>query len=562
MGPSILAVQPNTTNCGSHDSSALLFQDGELVFGVEEERLIREKHAVGRFPSKAIRACLDHGDVSLSDIDRLAVPWNPPERAAHDVKLATELYDGTKQRTRVEDAVEHKLRGVERIRQAVSDIGDEVPEIDTWNHHFCHAASAFYASEFEESIILTADGRGDKYSTVVWKGKGDSIDPLRTYEYPNSLALLYGAVTVFLGFRLMNGEGKVMGLASYGKPNDEIRGSLESALTGGLDYDVTNIFQDDVPTTVENLQLLLDRERNDLGGCTFDQWEKDLAYTIQEFLESVVVDIVGEYVDETGCNNVCLAGGAALNCKMNQRVAELPQVDGMFVQPIANDAGAAIGAGLLSADVTDFAMSTVYWGPEYETDEIQETLRQYKLEFYKPDDLVRTVAEDLRDGKLVGWFQGRLEMGPRALGNRSILADPRSEESKERVNACVKHREEWRPFSPVVLEDRSSEYFQGATTAPFMIETFDTLPAVTDDIPAVLHPADGTARIQTVRRDQNPRYYDLIREFEELTDIPILLNTSFNDSGEPIVTKPIEAIRDFFSMGLDVLVLEDILLRK
>jgi carbamoyltransferase len=351
-----------------------------------------------------------------------------------------------------------------------------------------------------------------------------------------------------------------MGLAPYGNPNERIKRKLLSVIDGGVDYDVTEITTGEIDDGVNRLEEIFARARNKEAG-EFSQWEQDFAYTIQQFLEETVVNIVNEYTSQFSTANVGLSGGVALNCKMNKRVMELDSVDTIYIQPVAHDAGLALGAGLVYAG-KQIDIQTIYHGPEYSAKQIKDVLETNKLSYKQPDDVERVVAERIADGELVGWFQGRLEMGPRALGNRSILADPRTESSKDRVNRYVKHREEWRPFAPSMLEEAAPDYLKNAQSSPYMIKTFDVKPEARDDIEAVLHPADDTTRPQTVSETQNPRYYRLISEFESITDVPVVLNTSFNDHGEPIVTKPSEAIKDFYGMGLDTLVLGDFLLEK
>lgn len=310
------------------------------------------------------------------------------------------------------------------------------------------------------------------------------------------------------------------------------------------------------------LEQLFDRPMKE-QPTEFTQWEKDLAYAGQKILEEIVVDITETYCRREDVGNVALAGGVALNCKMNKRVLEADAVDDVFIQPVAHDAGLAVGGGMIDwqPDMVP-NLSTVYWGPEFSSEAIEELLRINKIEYEKPDELEQRVAEQIADGELVGWFQGRLEMGPRALGNRSILADPRTVESRDRVNRFVKHREGWRPFAPSILESAVDDYLVDGRTAPYMIKTFDTEDSRRDEIEAVIHPGDETTRPQTVREEQNPRYHRLLSEFQDLTGVPVVLNTSFNDSGEPIVAKPQEALKDFYGMGLDVLVLEDLLVEK
>ena len=564
-----LAFKPAIGLYGQHDPSAALFVDGELVFAVEEERLTRQKHAANTFPERAIQACLDHHELELGDLDRVLLPYDPTLRKhilGHYFRrrlarpgLVQKAYGLQQQFVRETQAQFYPVRQIEHRLSALGD----VPQIETLPHHACHAASAFHPSGFDEAVVLTVDAKGEYDSTVVWHGTQDGLERIRTYEHPSSLGLFFAAVTEYLGYRMFNGEGKVMGLAPYGERDEEIERTLREAVEPGVDYDVTGLVEEfNAERATERLEELFDRPRRATPG-EFSQFEKDLAHVAQRLLEETVVDIAETYCERLGTANVALAGGVVLNCKMNKAIIESPAVEEVFIQPVAHDAGLALGAGWLDQSPRDVPEFThAYWGPAYEFDEIRSLLETNKLEYHEPDDLERYVAERLADGDLVGWFQGRLELGPRALGNRSILADPRTSASRDRVNRYVKHREEWRPFAPSMLESAADEYLSTDRPDPFMITTTGVLPEKADEIPAALHPADETTRPQTVTETQNPRYHRLISEFADITGVPVVLNTSFNDHGEPIVNTPTEAIKDFFGMGLDVLVLEDLVVEK
>lgn len=560
MHRTVLTVNPTTDAIGTHDPSAAIFRAGDLVFGVEEERFTRRKHAFNTFPSQAIQACLDHCGIELSDVDKILIGWEPRAAAKYNCRKAIDQPNIRQKVYQLIQNIKDYTVAVPNLERKFGEIGEPVPPIETRPHHRCHAASAFFPSGLEQALVLTLDGRGEKESTVVWYGDDDGLERLRTYPYPNSLGGFYSSITAYLGFRPNNGEGKVMGLAPYGTRNQEVEAQLRTLIDTGVEYDVSGL-NHHVGQSVGRLESVLGKPRKETP-TEFTDWEKDVAHVAQKLLEDTVVDIVETYCQKEGLHTVCLAGGVALNCKVNKRVMELPVVDDLFVQPVAHDAGVAVGAGMLETQDQTETMQTVYWGPKYTTDDIIDRLDECKLGYIEPDDLERHVAERLADGELVGWFQGRLEMGPRALGNRSILADSRTVESRDRVNEFVKHREEWRPFAPTLLEEAVDEYLINGEPAPYMIKTFDVKNEKQAEIPAVLHPADDTTRPQTVREDQNPRYYNLLKEFEAITGVPVILNTSFNDHGEPIVNRPVEAIKDFFGMGLDILVLEDIVVDK
>jgi carbamoyltransferase len=564
-----LAFKPSIGLYGQHDPSAALFDDGELVFGVEEERLTRQKHAANTFPERAIEACLDYDDLGLGDVDRVLLPYEPSLRGKilpHYLERAVAAPGVVQKAYQLQQTVVRETQArffpTRQIERRLADLG-EVPPIETLPHHACHAASAFHPSGFEEAVVLTVDAKGEYDSTVVWHGTPEGLERVRTYEHPNSLGLFFAAITEFLGYRMFNGEGKVMGLAPYGSRNEALESTLRELVDTGVDYDVTGLVEEfNASEAVQRLESLFDRDRAE-SPDDYTEFETDLACVAQRMLEETVVDIAETYCDRLGTNNVGLAGGVMLNCKANQAVIESPQVDDVFIQPVAHDAGLALGAGWLEqppAAVSPF--ETPYWGPEYATADIRQTVETNKLDSHEPDDVPRYVAEQLADGALVGWFQGQLELGPRALGNRSILADPRSTESRDRINRFVKHREEWRPFAPSMLESAVDEYLTTERPDPFMITTSDVPPDRMDEITAVVHPADGTTRPQTVSEDDNPRYHRLISEFADVTGVPMVLNTSFNDHGEPIVNTPKEAIKDFYGMGLDVLVLEDVVIEK
>ncbi len=572
MAKYVLSFKPAIGAFGIHDPSAAIFEDGKILYAVEEERLNRQKHAIGDFPHKAIQSCLEYCDIELSDLEKIILPYDP--------KLQTNIFT-----QEIREALSYGNSPLEKIYHASKSIEElaiarfypttkiereleyhysgPLPKIEMRSHHACHAASAFHPSGFDQAVVLTIDGQGEYDSTVVWHATSAGLKRIRTFEFPNSLGHFYGIVTEYLGYNAFNGEGKIMGLAPYGKANSEIESALREHIDIQAEYDVTALTgSGNIQKGVERLESILGREQKK-DTRKFTDWEKDLAFVTQQLLEEIVADLTRHYTQELGLSNVALSGGVALNCKMNKKIMELDCVDNLFIQPVANDAGLSIGGGMidyLPREVPE--MSTTYWGPRFSNDDVESLLQKNKVDYVKPDNLAHHTASRIADGKLVGWFQGRLEMGPRALGNRSIVADPRTVESRDRVNKYVKHREEWRPFAPSMLEQAADEYLVNQENSPYMIKTFDTIPETRDDITAVLHPGDNTTRPQTVSQDQNPRYYSLISAFEELTNVPVLLNTSFNDHGEPIVTTPTEALKDFYGMGLDVLVLNDFVVEK
>jgi carbamoyltransferase len=548
-----------------HDSSAALMKDGRVVFAAEEERLSRV-HKDSRFPRLAIQAALSHAGLQFDDLDAVAFGWNAPgttplhtlrssltgrlplsARYIADACLAgaREMYQGNGRRT-----LERSFGPVGRM---------PLFHID---HHASHAWSSYALSGFDEALVLVADGRGARQSTTLYHGQGDRLKVVKTFLYPNSLGAFYEAYTDLLGFQRHSDEWKVMGLAAYGQPDRDLREAIEVRPDG---YRV-------------NAHLVCGSWWNDLlpmirryGPRRHPEQEitdddRNLAASVQQALEQAMFAVVHEGVRLTGCRQLCLAGGVAMNSKANGRLLESGLVDDVFVQPAATDDGAAIGAAVAAHDalgggVPRYRLTDVYLGPEYDDDEIAAVLRTFKLRATHIPNVEAEVARLLAEGHIVGWFQGRLEFGPRALGNRSILADPRRAEMKDRVNECVKFREGWRPFAPSCLAEAAPEYFEGCQDAPYMILTFNVRPDKRDVIPAVTH-ADHTARVQTVTCEQNPRYWQMIREFARLTGVPVVMNTSFNLRGEPIVCTPKDAIRTFYSSGLDFLALGNFIIAK
>lgn len=564
MSEYVLAFKGSPQNEASHDVSTAIFRDGQLQFAAEEERYTRIKHD-SAFPEGSISDCLDHCDIAITDIDTLAIPFKPINyiKSAHtDAKNI--VFDNTSILKKCFRAYNYTTRNVETIFGARRHIESVVrkyfgycPEISFVSHHESHAVSAFYPSGFDEALVVVMDAVGESESTSIWKATNDSLEAIDRYDKNNSLGVFYSTVTEFLGFRKNNGEGKIMGLAPYGEPNQQIESALGPLVQGGVEYDVSSLMNED-------LGDILGWQASD-GTDEFTQREKDLAYFAQEFLENTATDIVSHYIGNTGIDNVCLAGGVVMNCKMNKEIVELPAVDEYFIQPIANDAGVSLGAGWASSSISpaDIAeWEDVYFGKEYSNSYIESVLNESKVEYFEPDDVIEYTATRLADGELIGWFQGRMELGARALGNRSILADPRTETSRDNVNKHVKHREEWRPFAPSMLPEGAERYLVGERDSPFMIDTFETNPETADEISGVVHPGDQTTRPQIVTERRNKKYYSLISAFAERTDVPVLLNTSFNDHGEPIVRTPQHAIRSFFTMGLDKLIVGDYVVAK
>lgn len=565
-----------------HDPSACLVDGDQILAFVEEERMSRNKHAKGEFPINAIEECFRLSSVTLSDIEKIGLSRNYNNRRkavtrlarrslrSESIGLGEKLWDTVllpiKQTATMTNSSLRSLV-VTQLANHFSVDESTIPSVVCVNHQLTHAASAFYPSGFDSALVVSLDNYGGHLSGAVYAGDSGGLHGIESYPRFNSLGRFYGDITEFLGFQRSNGEGKIMGLAPYGKQNNRVKEVLESYIT------VENGRFNTEPLTYRKPGDALKTLERDLGvkprywRDEITQYHKDIAFHAQQLLEEVVTEMIAHHMQNVDTNNVCLSGGIALNCKLNKRIRELPDVDDLFVQPAANDAGGSLGAAieLNRADGQRVAeMKHMYLGSEYSSAEIIETLETLKIPYERIDAVPETVAELLQDGQIVGWFQGRMEGGPRALGNRSILADPRTIESRDNVNKYVKHREEWRPFAPSMLPEEAGRFLKGeiSLASHFMVDTYETTPEAESKIPAVLHPSDGTTRPQIVTKDRNKRYYNLLQECKSLTDIGVVLNTSFNDSGEPIVRTPREAVRDFYSMGLDALVMNDILLEK
>jgi carbamoyltransferase len=548
-----------------HDASAALIKDGRVIFATEEERLSRLKKDA-RFPHLSIKAALSHAGIGFDDLDAIAFGWNAAgQTPAHTLKLVLtgQLPFSTRHVAAGVMTIARELyqaNGKRNLERAFGPAGSKpVLFID---HHESHAWSAYALSGFEESLVLVMDGRGATQATTLYHARGDQLTPIKVFRYPNSLGAFYEAYTDLLGFERGADEWKVMGLAAYGEPTYDLDDALR-IVPGGYKLNAELI----CGSWFNDLSRMIARygpKRSPEVEITDEM--RNLAASVQRQLERAVFEVVREGVGLTGCRNLSLAGGVAMNSKANGRLLATGMVDDIFVQPAATDDGAAIGAAIgahkyVGAPLPRYRLTDAYLGPRFDDSEVATILRTYKLPAHRVDNVEEIAAGLLADGKILGWFQGRMEFGPRALGNRSILADPRTVEMRDRVNECVKFREGWRPFAPSTLAESASEYFEGCTDAPFMILTFDVVPEKRNVIAAVTH-ADNTARVQTVTREANPRYHALISEFGKRTGVPVIMNTSFNLKGEPIVCTPKDAVRTFYSSGLDFLIMGSYVLAK
>ncbi|NQY25712.1 MAG: carbamoyltransferase [Piscirickettsiaceae bacterium] len=563
----------------NHDASAALYIDGKLVAAAEEERFLRDKHAKGKMPYEATKFCLEQAGIKPSQIDIVAFPyaeiglksparwhyakrhWYAPDRAL------TALFSGNRRYWR-----NHK-----NVMKLLDDLGIDSKRVkfEAVEHHLAHASSAYHLSGFKEkTAIIGIDGKGEYATTFFGYGENGKIHKIKEFYDPDSLGGMYGALTELLGFEMLDGEFKVMGMSPYGNPNrfdfsrlidihdGEFKINTKLINTVGLrryKKDGKGYFFS--PALIEWLGPI--RE-----GDEIDDPYIDYAASIQALLEKTALHLIdyylGDIIKETG--KVCFAGGVALNVKLNQRIIALPDVKELFVQPAASDAGTAIGAASYASQMAGVPvekMEHVYLGPSYTTQQCIDACEAYPkdVQWKKLDNVTQQTAEILHAGNPVSWFQGRMEFGPRALGNRSIIGSPNHSGVADRINAQIKYRERWRPFCPSILDRIAPEILQTDHPSPYMTFTFDVAESWKSRIPEVVH-EDGTARAQIVTKATNPRYYDLLEEVEKLNGNAVLLNTSLNRRGEPMVCSPEDALNMFYGSDLEYLVMEDILVTK
>src|SRR5580658_4347328 len=547
-----------------HDSSACLVRDGELVFAVAEERISRTKHDA-RFPQNAIRACLDFGDVRAEQLDEVCFGWQVPGAAfRHDLqcyasgKMPATYINGLNSTLHFL-SMWHQRGGAKRLTQVFGPTEARMRYVD---HHLAHALSAYSFSGFEDAAVVVMDGRGAWEATSIWLGRDGRLEHVLTIPFPDSVGYFYSEFTEYLGFQRNSDEWKVMGLAPYGKPGVDLRAFID-AEAAPYKVHARKLVANAGEPFAEMVRLLGPAR---VPESEIEERHKDVAYAVQDACEMAMMSVVKVALEKTKSRNVCLAGGVALNSKANGKIVASGIVDKFFVQPAASDDGVALGAALApymdgGGRLPMKAMRHAYLGPEFDDEAIESALKTYKLKYARLSDVAATAAELLAQGKILGWFQGRMEFGPRALGSRSILADPRDPEMNAKVNNAVKFREWWRPFAPSLKKEAAGEYLESATDSPFMILTAQVRPEKRSIIPSVTH-VDGSARPQTVEKDVNPLYWRLISEFGRRTGVPVVMNTSFNLRGEPIVSSPTDAIRTFFSSGMDALVIGSFLVEK
>ncbi len=521
-----------------HDGAAALLVDGRIAAAAEEERFIRVKHALGHLPIRAIRAVLSQAGLAMGDVDMVV----------HTGETHADL--------------------AERVRLYLSHYFGHVPRLEMVDHQLAHMASAYYCSGFDRALVLSLDGLGDRKSGAIGVGSPEGIEVLETIDITRSLGNYYGTMTSFLGFGINEDEFKVMGLAAYGRPGVDMSPILAAEGDGyRLRSDIwartpvpRSRFE---PWYGPSLPALLGPPRR--PDSPLEQRHRDIAFATQAAFEEAVAALIGGLRRNTGLDAVCAAGGCFLNCAMNGEMVRRFGIEDYFVQPAASDQGSALGGALLGARMSGEAlraqMDHAYLGPDYSPDRIRRDLGAAGAAFTEPEDLVSAAADLLAAGKIVAWFEGRSEFGPRALGHRSILAHPGLAGMKDAINSRVKFRESFRPFAPAVKADRARDVFHMDMASPFMTVAFPAREAWASRLPAIIH-VDGTARVQTVSPAAAPNLYALLDAFEDRTGLPALLNTSFNIKGQPIVETPLDALSTFAATGLDALAIGPFLLEK
>lgn len=565
-------------NAAFHDSSACILSNGQLIAAAEEERFTQIKHgkrpipfSAYELPFHAIDYCLKIAGIHLREVDHIAYSFDPylllgDHKGKSEIPIPLEpgmLCEPSKWTSpwdplflsSIVNAPGQLVDGYpHHLQQRFSGVSRKDFQWHFVEHHIAHAASAFYPSPFKEAAVLTLDGRGEVATTTYNIGFENELTRIGQVDLPHSLGLLYERVTSYLGFLHSSDEYKVMALASYGKPIFAGHFREMISIDGDGQYTISN----------EKLEERFGpaRSRQD----PFTEHHFNIAHSLQIVLEETVLNLVDWLHTKTGAANLCIAGGVALNCVLNARIRDKGPFKNVWVQPASGDAGTSLGAAIWvdlqenRSQQQSYKMSHAFYGPEYNDDEIEKFLQWAKVPYRKLDNIAEETATILADNKIIGWFQGRMEFGPRALGSRSILASPIHPSMQARLNE-VKDREDFRPVAPAVLEEDAPDWFEHASRSPFMLFVYDVKKEKASHIPAVRH-VDGTARIQTVNREQHPRYYDLLSAFKRKTGVPVLVNTSFNTLGKPIVCSPRDAVECFWSSPFDALIIGSYLIEK
>lgn len=564
------------------DSSACLIKDGKIINAIEEERIRRIKHWAG-FPSESIKFCLKDAGIKISDVDYITIGRNP---SAH---LGKKIVSSLKKLANFQ-FIKDRVSNIKKVTSLKSEIAKGLGVIESdiraviknIEHHRSHLASAFFVSPFDEAAILSIDGFGDFSSTMIAIGRGNKIEVLDSVTYPHSLGIFYTAFTQFLGFPWYGDEYKVMGLSPYGEPKyvDQMKKIVRLLDNGLFELDESYFIHstEGVAMTWDNGapfigRIYSDRMIKEFGQPrdkdeTLTQYHKDLAASVQKHCEDVIFHILNHLQKRTGLKNICIAGGVAQNSVANGKVLQLTDFEKIYIPSAGYDAGTAIGSALwhyyqILGMERKYFVRDAYFGAQYSDDEIERELKEAKVNYKRcssDSETIEQTAQMLADGAVIGWFQGRTEFGPRALGNRSVLVHPGRPDAKDLINSKIKRRESFRPFAPSILREYVNEYFEQEDDVYFMEKVFPIRIEKRNGLPAVTH-VDGSGRLQTVHKDVSPKYYALIDKFREKTGLPILLNTSFNEN-EPIVNHPKEAIDCFLRTEMDAIVLENCIVTR
>ncbi len=555
-------------SCFYHDSAAVLLRDGEIIFAAQEERYTRRKHDED-FPQHAINHALNIAGITIDDLSEV-VFYEKPFLKFFERILETQIDVWPRGFIMYHRAMREWMMKKLWIPQTIKkELGYTKPILFT-THHESHAASAYYCSGFPDAAVVTVDGVGEWATTTISHGQGKNLKIVREVHFPHSLGLLYSAITYYIGFKVNSAEYKVMGLAPYGKPiyMKEMYTLIHLKDDGSFELDMSYFtYEYGLTMTGKKIETLFGHPTRK-GEVKLEQFHKDVAASLQQVTEEVMLKIASHAQKITGSKYLCLAGGVALNCVANGKILRSKLFEDIFIQPAAGDAGGALGAAQAvwhqkySGERLP-RLHNVYLGNEYADDDIESVLKVENIPYEQctDEEIINKTSELLRGENVIGWFQGRMEYGPRSLGNRSIIADARNKENWQKVNLKIKFRESFRPFAPTVLEEKAKEYFEIDRESPYMLLVADVLSEKRQEIPAVTH-VDGSARIQTIRADQNPRYHALISAFQKRTGCGVIINTSFNVRGEPIVESPQDALNCFLNTDMDYLILGNFLLEK
>ena len=548
-------------------SSAAIFKDNKLIYASPEERLTRKKYD-NSFPFKAIDQCLEKINATYDDIDEILIAWNPYINAADRFRSGFSSWVAHPMQ-RLYSTINAILPRIEidkiDVSQQIIKYNDKEIKFSFVNHHYAHIGMSYYTSSYEKSAILISDGYGENTAMLLAVAHGNDIEILKEHKFPHSLGMFYASMTEFCGFEPEKDEWKLMGASAYGdatKYYNQLR-DLITIEEGGLELDLNyfNFYNfDSKGMYTQKLIDLLDGECDYIGDA---QKLYDIAASSQKVYEDITVELLNWLYEKSGkLTNICLGGGTAMNGLFNGKVTSLSKFNDVYIPFSPDDMGNSIGAVLYKNKLKMPGLHS-YLGESFTNEQIKDILDKFKLssQYYEFEELNKTIAQEISNGKIVGWFQGKMEFGQRALGNRSILANPCDIAMKDKLNSAIKFREGFRPFAPAILEEHAEDYFENYSYTPFMEKIFNFKTEAIKKVPSVVH-NDNTGRLQSVSKKTNEKFHNLIEEFYNITDVPILINTSFNVSGEPIVCTPEDAIRTFFTSGLDILVLENYVILK